>query len=209
PVLTGALTGSISPLPSGRPDVADGQFCLPLTCLGVLWAAPPQRLDTAPPNPRPRRPRRRLGPFSVVPYLSVCAVDVLLLITSRNSDPTGRVVAVGTVVLTVLVVVRQVVAFQENARLLTEVDAQQSRFRSLVQNSSDVIVILDTEGRVGYASPGLHQILGSDPADWTGTVAATHVHPDDRPAVEEVFTSLLAEPNATVGCQARLSHVDG
>ena len=68
-----------------------------------------------------RRPAHRR--FSVLPYAAVVAVDALLLSATwsgRGDDQ--RVIVVGAVVLTALVAVRQVTAFQENGRLLARLD---------------------------------------------------------------------------------------
>ena len=51
----------------------------------------------------------------------------------------------GATVVTLLMVIRQVVAVRQNVRLLEETAARQgeARFRSLVQNSSDVIILVE------------------------------------------------------------------
>src|SRR5256885_7175254 len=69
--------------------------------------------------------------------------------------------------------------------------------------------MLDPDGVAGYVSTGLGRAIGFDPDVWVGDRIAPYVHPDDRPAVFEQYGRLLTEPNATVSCQARMSHVDG
>ena len=43
--------------------------------------------------------------------------------------------------------------------------ASEERFRSLVQNSSDVISIVDADGGVRYHSESVRRVLGYDPAE--------------------------------------------
>ena len=71
------------------------------------------RVETAVPS------RRR--PFSVLPYAAVAAVDGLLMVIVWTGDD-ARVVAGTAVLLTALVVLRQITAFQDNQRLLDRLD---------------------------------------------------------------------------------------
>jgi diguanylate cyclase (GGDEF)-like protein len=68
-------------------------------------------------------PERRRRAFSFVPYAAVAATDALLLVIGHSAGSTVFTVAVGAVLLTALVVFRQVNALGENARLLRRVDA--------------------------------------------------------------------------------------
>jgi diguanylate cyclase (GGDEF)-like protein/PAS domain S-box-containing protein len=84
----------------------------------------------------------------------------------------------------------------------------EARFRSLVQNSSDVVAVLDAEGGIAYESDALRRVLGHDPATRMGRVFGDDVHPDDI----ERFTTLSASLAQAVGEQAaefRLRHADG
>jgi diguanylate cyclase (GGDEF)-like protein/PAS domain S-box-containing protein len=211
-VLAGALTGGLAAAMRSRPDLNDAQLSLPLTAFGIVWAAHLYRTGVV----------RRVGgarsrwPFSPVPYVAIAVVDALLIVAAHDSDRLVWVTAVGSVVLTSLVVVRQLAAFFDNAKLLRQVDTSmlelrrhEQRFRSLVQNSSDLIMILNPDGELTYVSPGLRRVLGTDPAVWLGRGVGQYVHPDDRAAVRELFGQMASEPNATVTCQARLAHAEG
>src|SRR5690348_14021379 len=65
------------------------------------------------------------------------------------------------------------------------------RFRSLVQNSSDIISILAADGTIRYESPSIERILGYKPEELIGRNAFDLVHPDDRPRVLAVFQEHL------------------
>ena len=84
----------------------------------------------------------------------------------------------------------------------------EARFRSLVQNSSDVVAVLDAGGRIAYESDALRRVLGHDPATRLGRAFGDDVHPDDL----EWFTTLSAGLAEAAGEQAaafRLRHADG
>ena len=148
-------------------------------------------------------------PYSVLPYLAVGCVDTLLLVVLWRQDSGAQlVVGAVAVALTGLVIVRQLGALRDNARLLIEVGRQERRFRSLVQNAADVIAICDPDGTVTYASPGVEQLTGRPPAELLGTTGPA-VHPDDVAAARDAFTAVAAEPGLVITYQARIAHADG
>ena len=51
--------------------------------------------------------------------------------------------------------------------------------RAVVQNSSDIVMILETDAVVRYVSPAVERVLGYRPEDFVGTIALDYVHPDD------------------------------
>ncbi|MBL9215992.1 MAG: PAS domain S-box protein [Opitutaceae bacterium] len=59
----------------------------------------------------------------------------------------------------------------------------EERFRLLVENSSELVVEISTEGRYLYASPNHEQITGYAPAELVGRSVFDLIHPADRPAV--------------------------
>ncbi|HKI05636.1 MAG TPA: EAL domain-containing protein [Thermoanaerobaculia bacterium] len=87
--------------------------------------------------------------------------------------------------------------------------ASEERFRSLVQNASDLISILDAGGTVRYESPSHQRVLGLAPEEHTGRGMLELVHPSDRPAVEESLLHLVENPDAIPTLEYRLLHRDG
>ncbi len=67
------------------------------------------------------------------------------------------------------------------------------RFRSLVQNSSDFIGVLDKKGYYLYASPAIERIMGYDPEFVIGKNAFAFIHPDDTIAIKEYLSKVRAE----------------
>ena len=67
-----------------------------------------------------------------------------------------------------------------DSSILTEdVIRSETRFRSLVQNCSDVITVVDPNGIIRYLSPTIARVLGYAPAALTGSRFDNLVHPDD------------------------------
>ncbi len=77
------------------------------------------------------------------------------------------------------------------------VEAEQqseARFRSLVQNSSDIITVLDPDGTIRYQSPSAQRILGYTPEAMVGTNVLAPLHPDDKAEVEAALARLINSP---------------
>jgi diguanylate cyclase (GGDEF)-like protein/PAS domain S-box-containing protein len=160
------------------------------------------------------RPRR---PYSLLPYLAVAACQALLIFSAaRSSWSVGASgVLTGNVVVTVLVVVRQLDAFRENDFLLTRLDASlatlrrtEQRFRSLVQHSSDVTVIITAEGTISYASPALETVLGVTPQAAEGQPVLALLEPGDHPEARTAWRRIAAGGTDT-GRRLRARHADG
>ncbi|HEX5741610.1 MAG TPA: diguanylate cyclase [Pilimelia sp.] len=168
---------------------------------------------------RPRvRDQARRRPYSLLPYLMVAAVFALLVSTLSDARLRAQAVGVvvGAVVIVVLVVVRQLVAFRENDRLLRRVDETLSevrrherRLRALLEHSSDITTIVDAGGRFTYVSPAVFRILGHRAEDVRGQSTRNFVHPDDDAGLRPLLRQLAASPGHTVSYQARYRHADG
>jgi PAS domain S-box-containing protein len=85
----------------------------------------------------------------------------------------------------------------------------EQRFRSLVQNSSDIITILERDGSIRYQSPSIERILGYKPEELVGKSVFELVHPDDRPGVMAIFDERLRTPGSIAPIEVRFRHNDG
>ncbi|GIE29108.1 hypothetical protein Ait01nite_021530 [Actinoplanes italicus] len=151
------------------------------------------------------------GRSSRLPYLAVIATQILLVVSLSDGDIDLRVrgVAVGAVVITALVLGRQVAALHDNERLLTELDGQAERFRALVQNTSDLTLVIAYDGTVEYASPAALRVLGVRDEDLVGTSLRDRTHPADEPVAVELAERVAAHPGTGIGTQVRWRHADG
>jgi PAS domain S-box-containing protein len=97
------------------------------------------------------------------------------------------------------------------ARKLAEVVVQRSqdRFRALIDKASDLIVVLDAEGRVLFLSPSASESLGWPAQALIGQLAFGYVHPEDRPRVQAAFADGVGVPGKTIHLTARIRHQDG
>ncbi|MET7419115.1 EAL domain-containing protein [Dactylosporangium sp. NPDC005555] len=213
-IIVGALASAPEALlPAGAPSPS--QLAVPLSCLFAVFAARRERRGETAPEPGEDGGRR--SPFSLMPYVAVAASNVLLLFVMLSDDPAERLgVAVGVVILAVLVVARQTLTFQENTRLVARLDAgmvelgdRERRFRSLVQNASDLITVTGADGILTYVSPGATRLLGLPAEQWPGRPAADMLYTDDAGLVLSAYERVMSEPETPAVFQARLAHADG
>ncbi len=81
--------------------------------------------------------------------------------------------------------------------------------RKLVEASSDIITIIDSDGRITYVSPSVQHTLGYDPEELVGEIGYEYQHPDDREAVVTAIESLQADPDETQIIETRFRRADG
>jgi diguanylate cyclase (GGDEF)-like protein/PAS domain S-box-containing protein len=130
-----------------------------------------------------------------------------LLATTRR-DVFFIVGGIGLVLLLALYL-----AFHGANRLVAELSGRlrrsEQRFRSLVQNSSDLVVVLDREARMAFVSPAIERILGEPAAQRTGQPLSELVHADDAEWMAALVERLAASPGSVSGGELRMRHADG
>jgi PAS domain S-box-containing protein len=85
----------------------------------------------------------------------------------------------------------------------------EERFRSLVQNASDVIVILEADGTIRYVSPAIARVLGLQTEDVVGKNAVAFVDPIDRTEAIRIFAEAKKEPGIRPPVEFRIRREDG
>ncbi|MCP4660380.1 MAG: EAL domain-containing protein [bacterium] len=81
-------------------------------------------------------------------------------------------------------------------------------FRALLENSSDLITILDIEGRILYQSTSSQRLLGWDAEELVGRSFFDYLHSDDHQSFSEVFNTAieLSSSETTAAAQFRFRH---
>ena len=85
----------------------------------------------------------------------------------------------------------------------------EAKWRSLLQNSSNLITILEGDGTIKYASPAIERILGYKPKELIGKNTFDFVHTDDIPFLEKDFQEVLQNPTTALTIEFRFRHKDG
>ncbi len=85
----------------------------------------------------------------------------------------------------------------------------ETRFRSLVENSSDEISIIAADGALLYESPSANPTLGYRTGEFLGKSLFQLIHPDDLERVQGQFAQLVGNPDFHPREQFRMLHRDG
>lgn len=109
-----------------------------------------------------------------------------------------------TVVLAL--VIRQGIMLLDNIALTQELAQKENHFRSLVQGSSDVIMIAAPTGTLRYVSPAAAGVYGREAEELIGSELASLIHPDDLGRVVHEVRRFLAaapaeEPTTRIECR--------
>lgn len=84
--------------------------------------------------------------------------------------------------------------------------SSEERFRTLVQNASDVIVVMRIDGTSSYVSPSAAGVLGFAAESLLGRDVFASVHPEDLPQAETAFLEAVECPDQTVRVELRVRH---
>jgi len=83
------------------------------------------------------------------------------------------------------------------------------RFRALIENSTDVITVMDTESRVLFASDSIYRVTGYKPEELIGKLSVNFVHPDDLDAIRENMQTVIKNPGRLVTTKYRRLNKNG
>ncbi|MFD9194338.1 putative bifunctional diguanylate cyclase/phosphodiesterase [Streptomyces phaeochromogenes] len=151
---------------------------------------------------------------ALTPYLAAAVCTLGILYNVLNGRSVDRVVLVtgGTVVLAL--VVRQGIMLLDNITLTQELAQKENHFRSLVQGSSDVIMIAAPNGILRYVSPAAAGVYGRPAEDLVGSELASLIHPEDLGCVVHEVRRFLAaspgeEPTTRIECRFKSGGTGG
>jgi two-component system, cell cycle sensor histidine kinase and response regulator CckA len=86
---------------------------------------------------------------------------------------------------------------------------REREFRSLLEQGRDVISILEPDGDLRFTSPAVERVLGYGRTELAGTYLGELVHPDDVPAMLELFERAIFNPGKPRVGELRVRHRDG
>jgi diguanylate cyclase (GGDEF)-like protein/PAS domain S-box-containing protein len=81
---------------------------------------------------------------------------------------------------------------QRRKRAYSLLATQETRFRSLIQQSTDVVVVADIHGAITYATPAAEHAFGQSAAQLRNAELADFVLPEDRGALTDLILATIA-----------------
>ena len=136
---------------------------------------------------------------------------------SERAEASIRVASLGSALIVVFAVgLLAFLHFERSRRARAVMGAEQrvirdseSRFRSLVQNSSDLITITNEDLTARYHSPAIERVLGIPVEEAVGKKLSDFVHPKDRGPFQRLRDRILTAPGESAVAECRLERPDG
>jgi len=123
----------------------------------------------------------------------------ILLTLTKDKD--GRVIG--------LIEIAQDLTERKRAEEMAALRRSEEHFRSLIENASDIITVLNGDGTVRYQSPSVERVLGYKPEDVLGRNGFELVHPDDVQKAMKTFTDIVQNPGTALSVELRFRHKNG
>ena len=84
---------------------------------------------------------------------------------------------------------------------------KEEHFRSYIEHSSDLLLVVDSNGTVVYAGPSIQSLLGYKPGEIEGTEGYWLIHPEDRKMVMHTAEATYSHPgNSSPPVEIRYHH---
>ena len=97
----------------------------------------------------------------------------------------------------------------DHRRTIVALKKSEARWQTILRHSSDLITIIESDGRVRYHSPVLERILGYQSNTMIGKVYGELFHPDDMLAWQSYFAKLVEQPGVVFPIEYRIRHANG
>jgi PAS domain S-box-containing protein len=89
------------------------------------------------------------------------------------------------------------------------VERRERYFQSLIENSSDVVIILESDATIRYESPSTHNLTGYSPEELHDRSVFDLIHPDDTPIAANTISQMLNNQIQNMRIELRARHKDG
>ncbi|MGK5729582.1 putative bifunctional diguanylate cyclase/phosphodiesterase [Streptomyces sp. URMC 124] len=176
------------------------------------WVAREGGEETAPVRSaqHPHHPSRPIAGSlaALTPYLAAAVCTLGILYNVLDGHQVDKVVLFTGCTVVLALVIRQGIMLLDNISLTQELAQKENHFRSLVQGSSDVIMIAAPTGILRYVSPAAAGVYGREAEDLVGSELASLIHPEDLGRVVHEVRRFLAappaeEPTTRIECRFR------
>jgi diguanylate cyclase (GGDEF)-like protein/PAS domain S-box-containing protein len=156
----------------------------------------------------------------LLPYVAVLAALVTSVFEIVRHGHSGMFVFWARSAMILLIVGRQVLTLLENRSLTRDLEARVSartaelrdseqRFHALVQHSSDVVTVVDTDATVTYQSESITRVFGHQPAELTGTRLTALLDQKDAARLRRALLALASEPYGTTVLELDMRDAEG
>jgi diguanylate cyclase (GGDEF)-like protein/PAS domain S-box-containing protein len=156
----------------------------------------------------------------LLPYVAVLAALVTSVFEILRHGRFDMFVFWARTAMILLIVGRQVLTLLENRSLTrglearvsartAELRASEQRFHALVQHSSDVVTVVDTDATVTYQSESITRVFGHQAAELTGTPLTALLDQKDAARLRRALLALASQPYGTTVLELDMRDAEG
>jgi PAS domain S-box-containing protein/diguanylate cyclase (GGDEF)-like protein len=88
-------------------------------------------------------------------------------------------------------------------------DRSEAHHRTLIEHGSEIVLVIEGEGRTSYVAPSYERVFGVTPAQRLRERTVDTIHPEDRERWERALARLAGEPGGTAPVEVRVHDRDG
>ena len=148
----------------------------------------------------------------VLPYMPVTIAALLAVLKNVSGTPDPFLLW-DLIIVVGLVMLRQFIVMWDNYSLNQRLESQsialresEAHFRSLVQNSGDVVMLADADGVVRFVSTSIDRFFAYTPTEPVGQPFTELLHPSDRAAFAAGLKRALTASALPVTVACRFRH---
>ena len=205
-VFTLAVTARMQIPNSGLLANTINALSLLMVLMGAWWirTTPPHRGEPLPP-----------AAFSPIPMFTIIVMAIWLVASYffafEVRKGTLGATLLGVIVLLVVLLLREGLAARESIRQATETArmAMKARFEALVEHSTDLIMTMDSTGRLKSASPAVLRFFGTTEEALQGIPLLEFIHPEDIESWDWFMSELLGRSDFRTTQQWRMRNLRG
>ena len=97
----------------------------------------------------------------------------------------------------------------ERMRMEEELERREEYFRAVVENTMDLIMIIDENAKVKYVNQAARNLLGYSPEELIGTDSLQLVHPEETEWARGVVDTAVSDDQYSPLLEVRVRHKDG
>ena len=102
------------------------------------------------------------------------------------------------------------IAFSQNITERKERERELERYEAIVENTSDVVTLINEDGTILYQSPSVETVMGYGQHERVGERGFDYIHPEDKERAFEAFSKVVNDPETdTVEAELRFRRADG
>lgn len=103
----------------------------------------------------------------------------------------------------------QITRYEDYSKASKAQNLQDQKFRHYVENTLDIVTVLDKNGLIKYESPSVEKVLGYQSFEMIGKSVFEYLHPDEREYIINLLKEKINEYDSSVTIEAKFLRRDG